>query len=139
MNKYSISMAVAVVFFLFWYRGHSAYNDGYTAGQAEKYQEMLKSQNEKNIDLYASNAYLSAQIDGMQNMLDDRNESIKSLAQKQKAADRKINEAMHRNEDWSCSDIPHDVAGQLRTNTDSREASPSNRACTGAAGVNRKH
>ena len=131
MNKYAIASVVLFSIFIIWYRGHTEYQDGYAAGQSEKYQEMLKSQQSKTVDLYASNSYLSAQIDGMQNMLNDRNESIKKLNDEHQIIDKKLSEAIRSNEKWACSSVPSGIANGLRTNSDSREASPIDRACTG--------
>lgn len=136
MNKYAITSAILFSLFVIWYRGHTAYNDGYIAGQSEKYQEMLKSQRAETVDVLASNAYLSAQIDGMQNMLDDRNDQLKNLNIQHEEDNRKINEAISRNQKWSCGAVPDDISKRLRTNSDSREAISSNRACKGAGSVN---
>ena len=136
MNKYSISAIVLFALFIIWYRGHSAYQDGYEKGRSEKYQEMLKDQREKTLDLYASNSYLSAQIEGMQNMLNEHNETIKSLESQHEKDNRKLNDAIERNKKWACAVVPSDISERLRTNSDSRETSARDRACAGASSAN---
>lgn len=136
MNKYAITGAILFALFVIWYRGHTAYQDGYIAGQSEKYQEMLKSQQQKTVDLFSSNAYLSAQIEGMQNMLDDRNNEIKMLEATHQKRNGKVDEAIERNKKWACDAVPSDVADRLRTDADSREASTADRACKGAGATN---
>lgn len=129
MNKYFAGISAIAFSFCIWYIRHSSYADGYSQGKSEQYQEMLKEQRENNVDLAASNAYLAAQIEGMENAINRRNKELQRVHKYNEEYRAQIKEILKREKKWACHDVPNSVVNGMRSPADITQPADNDDTC----------